>query len=325
MERLSLHIEYLLLRHDCVVVPGIGAFLNVYHPAEYNSATRIYRPMQREIRFNGALIHDDGVLAHSYARKYRRSFQEGREMLLQDTNAFIRMLEEEGELTIGRIGTIRREEENVVFHPMRTPDNSCAEIGLHEIGLKKTAKTGDSPKREAETTEIGNQPIRFNTRRNYYIPINKIFARAAAGIVVVLAVALAAINPPQPGVGREDRASVVPFETIYNSARVLMEMATENAEGDEADSKPEENATVAEESQAELPYCLIVGTFRTKKEADAYITSKGTETGLESVSGGKLWRVSARRSSSREELQKELNDPKFRETYGEGWIWNSLN
>ena len=37
MERLSIHIEYLLLRHDCVVVPGFGAFINARSEARVST------------------------------------------------------------------------------------------------------------------------------------------------------------------------------------------------------------------------------------------------------------------------------------------------
>ena len=69
MYNLSLHIEYLLLHHDCVVVPGLGAFINVRHAAYFDAVTRVWHPMTREVRFNGALTHDDGLLSSSYARK----------------------------------------------------------------------------------------------------------------------------------------------------------------------------------------------------------------------------------------------------------------
>ena len=84
MENLSLHIEYLLLRHDCVVVPGIGAFINIYQTPEFDTATGKITPMMREVRFNGAVRSDDGLLANSYARKYQISYREGAELLRQD-------------------------------------------------------------------------------------------------------------------------------------------------------------------------------------------------------------------------------------------------
>ena len=45
MERLSIHIEYLLLRHDCVVVPGFGAFINARSEARVDSESGQVYPM----------------------------------------------------------------------------------------------------------------------------------------------------------------------------------------------------------------------------------------------------------------------------------------
>lgn len=86
MERLSIHIEYLLLRHDCVVVPGFGAFINARSEARVDSESGQVYPMMREVRFNSALVHDDGLLAGSFARKYRVPFAEGRRCSARASN-----------------------------------------------------------------------------------------------------------------------------------------------------------------------------------------------------------------------------------------------
>ena len=87
MDNLSLHIEYLLLRNEYVVIPGFGSFLNVWHPARYDEATGLYHPIEREVRFNSALTHDDGLLASSFSRKYQVNFQEGRELLRHEISS----------------------------------------------------------------------------------------------------------------------------------------------------------------------------------------------------------------------------------------------
>ena len=104
MERLSIHIEYLLLRHDCVVVPGFGAFINARSEARVDSESGQVYPMMREVRFNSALVHDDGLLAGSFARKYRVPFAEGREMLRKSIESLRRTMASDGEVTIGRLG-----------------------------------------------------------------------------------------------------------------------------------------------------------------------------------------------------------------------------
>ncbi len=129
MYNLSLHIEYLLLHHDCVVVPGLGAFINVRHAARFDSVRRVWLPMTREVRFNGALSHDDGLLANSYARKNSVSFAEGRELLRRDTMQLREALESDGEITLGHLGILRLEEETVSFQPQQSAAQTARFMG----------------------------------------------------------------------------------------------------------------------------------------------------------------------------------------------------
>ncbi len=133
MERLSIHIEYLLLRHDCVVVPGFGAFINARSEARVDSESGQVYPMMREVRFNSALVHDDGLLAGSFARKYRVPFAEGREMLRKSIESLRRTMASDGEVTIGRIGIISSESDTLSFLRMHGADDEAAHMAYHPV------------------------------------------------------------------------------------------------------------------------------------------------------------------------------------------------
>ncbi|MDE6077369.1 MAG: hypothetical protein K2G29_06510, partial [Muribaculaceae bacterium] len=68
MNVLFRHIEFLLTRHDCVIVPGLGAFIVTSAPAVIDRASRRVSPPSRSVLFNQAVTLDDGRLANSYAR-----------------------------------------------------------------------------------------------------------------------------------------------------------------------------------------------------------------------------------------------------------------
>lgn len=46
MTDLSEHIEHLLRRHDCVALPGMGAFLAEYSPAKVDAAASVMLPVE---------------------------------------------------------------------------------------------------------------------------------------------------------------------------------------------------------------------------------------------------------------------------------------
>lgn len=61
------HIEYLMTRHDCVTVPGWGAFIANYSIAEYDAVHEVFTRPCRTIGFNASVSHNDGLLVQSHA------------------------------------------------------------------------------------------------------------------------------------------------------------------------------------------------------------------------------------------------------------------
>ena len=323
MERLALHIEYLLLRHDCVVVPGFGAFINVYHSALEDSQTHTFQPMTTEVRFNSALKHNDGMLATSYARRERVSYAEGREMVrvavsdLQDTLAL------EGEVSIGRIGRIRTDKSgNLTFHPLLTPRRLSAALGYLPVKRHapavEVAPAAATAVTETETAEpVVEYPIRkFDTDRNYYIPINKMFARMAASFAVVAVLCLSLILPFTRDY-HEDQASVVPVKALTTAV-------TKASQQIQAEQQPAP-ATEPETEPAPLPktWHLVVGTFRSQDEADNFISSKNDSPyELHTVASKRMVRVVAISATDKETLLTELNSPEFQSSFPQAWIFH---
>ena len=323
MERLALHIEYLLLRHDCVVVPGFGAFINVYHSALEDSETHTLQPMTTEVRFNSALKHNDGMLATSYARRERVPYAEGREMVrvavsdLQDTLAL------EGEVSIGRIGRIRTDKSsNLTFHPLLTPNRLSAALGYLPVKRHapavEVAPAAATAVTETETAEpVVENPIRkFDTDRNYYIPINKMFARMAASFAVVAVLCLSLILPFTRDY-HEDQASVVPVKAITTAVTKASQQI-----------QVEEQPVPATEPEAEaIPqpktWHLVVGTFRSQDEADNFISSKNDSPyELHTVASKRMVRVVAISATDKETLLPELNSPEFQSAFPQAWIFH---
>lgn len=56
------HIKDLLLKHDCVILPGLGGFVANYKPAEFDNIRNTVQPPSKHILFNPELVHNDGLL-----------------------------------------------------------------------------------------------------------------------------------------------------------------------------------------------------------------------------------------------------------------------
>lgn len=315
MEQLALHIEYLLLRHDCVILPGFGAFINARCAAHYNPFTDRWIPMTKEVRFNQAVNHDDGLVANSYARKYSLTFHEARTLLNSDIKELRYLIENDGEVSLGRLGYISAGDENTIrFSPFQTAEQTNRELGFVSVGTQLNSQefSDNANEKRAERS--------LDFDRNYYIPVNKTAAKVAASLLLVFIVAISALMPSS-GRMEEDQASVVPVNALIDSA--AMPMVQEPKEVYESqDSVPGNDNLIPENSIKK--YYLIVGTFRSEREAQKYINlNNGEESDLILVPSKTLFRVASASSNDKSELITELNSDSFKSRYTEGWIWEN--
>ena len=329
MNTLTLHIEYLLLKHDCVIVPGLGALLNVRQPARYDEERRLWLPMTREVRFNAALTHDDGLLASSYARKEQVSYAEGREMLGDAVHELLATLRQEGLVTLGRIGTLSTHEGTLLFSPRHDAKRLINILGYIEAPVcKPDSETTlqEEISEEKMSIQAEEKPVervaasesrRFDTERNYYIAVNKTFARVAACLAIILITSLAFVLPPNTHTN-VDKASVVPVEQMLQP-RTSSSSAPVKVEENKSDVQ-----TAEPSGETEGRYHAIIATFATPAEAAAYVAAHSSESSkLRVVNGRTKSRVSAFSSNNREEASRRISEAGFKQEFGDAWIWDA--
>lgn len=191
MELLSLHIEYLLTRHDCVIVPGIGAFIATETEASVDFERGIISPRRREISFNGSVVTDDGLLSHSIARREHLSYEEAHRMLSAITNKIRTDLREEGEISIGMVGRLFMDAEGLIsFQPRRSriTDDILPAIAFSTI----SAENSQYP----DMADMSNISANGGSNSDYYvIRISKRAVHAAAMLITILTVGLSLLIP----------------------------------------------------------------------------------------------------------------------------------
>lgn len=282
--------------------------------------------MTKEVRFNQAVNNDDGLLANSYARKYSLAYQDARILLDSDIKELKRMLENDGEITLGRLGYVSVGDENTInFSPLHTAEQTSRELGFVSVG------TSADTKGYSDIVNNKHSECSFDLDRNYYIPVNKTAVKMAASLVLVFLVAISALLPSS-GRKDEDRASVVPVKALIDSASISA------AKDATCENMCEETAPIAHESEistnrngeqlksdnTEKKFYLIVGTFRSESEARKFITmNTGNDPNLILVPSKTLFRVASAASDDKSELIMELNSHRFKTIYSEGWIWEN--
>lgn len=329
MEQLSLHIEYLLLRHDCVIVPGLGAFIATRKGAVADHTTGRIIPPTREIGFNSAVSSDDGLLAHSIARRDQVSFEEGRLVMQRETAILKEMLASDGEVTLGRIGTLTQDAEGTLcFRPMRRGAESALAMGRTTVSMVKeesaevtseeASASGDSmPAADAEQRQECTAAL--PDRRYYHFRIRKAYAHVAACLLIVALTVVSFIVPGYRGKNEKmGYASVVPVETI---ARKVAEVAEQPSVA-KSDTVSLANGTQKVKEIKRSNYYLIVATFRTREEADRYM-AKNSTSGMNCVEGRKLFRIAIDSAEQKKGLQNRLNEANIKRDYPGAWIWHN--
>lgn len=175
------HIEYLLLDRDCVIVPGLGAFVAMYQSASVEGEAML--PPSRSVAFNPEIVHNDALLATSIARAEGISYEAALTHLHSGVAALRAQLAQDGRFTINRVGTLLSTPEgSLEFCPAENPVSSLQYMGLPTVAL--------APKEAAETDlpePAKHRHLSFSAAR---IPA------AAACVAVLLTFALMLWNAP---------------------------------------------------------------------------------------------------------------------------------
>ncbi len=305
------HIEFLLLRHDCVVIPGLGAFIVNMVPAHIDYEKRVVTPPSRSLMFNQAVALDDGLLANSIARKNSISFEDARQIVVRHVALFKEELEKSGKASVGNLGTLSMGEEgNIIFSPAESNFFSPSAIGYASIPLQFHSDSTD-PQQESENTQSSDR--RFNLR------ITPTFTKIAVMVAVILTVVITVILNPLPSDNREQRASVVPVESILKSTPATPAIEKSIPVTDSIPAP-----AIKEESEPAIPnHYIIVATFRSAKEAEEYAAKNSTsEFQLSAIPSRKVTRVAVAASDNKAELQKELNSRTISSKFPKAWIWS---
>lgn len=317
MDSIIPHVEYLLKRCDCVIVPGLGAFIVSHHPARYEASEGIIFPPAREVCFNASICHNDGLLASSLVRRDGISYDEASRMLERASARFIETLDNEGELSFGSVGIFSRSEgDTPIFSPCRTPLETARLLGMESISLgRKAAEAFAATDRE---------PGFRSDDSHYHIKVSKNFVKVAASLLVVLACCIGVLFPPQIHDSSVMEASLAPVTPKVAVASGTPQKAKETpAEKPVVEEKVVEKETETPSAIAEeMDYLLVVGTFRTMEEATRFVDSRA-DSGytLRIDHGKKLCRVYAAASNAKEDLMPTLSDPSFQSRFAQSWIY----
>ena len=237
MKDLSKHIEYLLLDHECVIYPELGAFITSYISSKWSKEENLFLPPYRSVWFNPQLKEDDNLFISTLAQRYNISRADAILLCTEYLEEIYQELEENGTVDIGSIGTFIKESEEtpMIFAPTPSGVATPYIYGLDSVQLPLlNAQTTDmqatDSRQAVHAIHTDERHITIRIRRSV---VNYV-AAVAASIILFLGLTTPAYNT---GMIQEQRAETELF--IPSNLRPLTSVS----------AQPEETAT--EENAAE--------------------------------------------------------------------------
>jgi len=104
----------LLLRHNCVVVPGFGGFVAKQVSAQIDFEKGLVSPPRKELLFNRFLLTDDGLFLAEYSRRNGLFYEEAKSKLQAYTDHLLQSLRAGEYVKVPKIGTFSREHDGQI-------------------------------------------------------------------------------------------------------------------------------------------------------------------------------------------------------------------
>lgn len=353
MRELARHIESLVLRHNCVIVPGLGGFVTQYVPARFVEGENIFLPPCRTVGFNPRLTINDGLIVQSYMQAYDTSFPEAARIVDEDVRQLREAIIREGGCDIKGIGRLSLNEAgDYDFEPCEAGVLSPDLYALDSCPAVPVADRKEKDNEDTARTKSRRTPLVRRTEKNYTLSLNRELVNYAAAIVAAVVCYFlwatpATIAPAEEGV---NSASVLP-QRVANTAKPVApkvqndSVKTKAADIESNSAKTVTTADAQENSDAgkvieykaaaatqatagsttevsKTGFAIVLASAITKRNAESYtaeLTSDGVD-GVRVYTRGKMTRVVCGSYATREAAQDALRSHGGDSRFAQAWV-----
>ncbi|MDE6309109.1 MAG: hypothetical protein K2L81_02835 [Muribaculaceae bacterium] len=344
MKLIDLHITYLLGRHDCVIVPGWGAFVASYEPAHIDTAAGIIYPPSRTMAFNPSLNHNDGLLASSIARAEGITYDQASELIATTVKGMRDDLVAQGHLLVDQVGTFLLQGETLA--PIFTPANSpltCADCfllrpvaapALRETVRRDAIIRGElspKPHRSGQWLRVAGRIaasvallVGLGILLTTPIAVDRDIDHASLNPVATITAPKAATAPAiQPVESKADTPATEDVAMPSAEAQPVVEAINDSKAETKAAAPKAELATSATTATrrmlADAPYCLIVASLPTRGEAESFLR-RDSDKSLQILEKDGKYRIYAATGRTIAQAQAHLNNGSLGRNYPGAWV-----
>ena len=139
--KIGKYIHELLLENEIVIIPGFGAFVSIYKPAEIDKDSNELKPPSKEVSFNRQIRNNDGLLVGSVAMgegvshfdALKKIEVERENIIYQPDKGEKVILEETGELFVN-------DKSEIQFLPFKNDNLLLDSFGLESVSLEDSVE-----------------------------------------------------------------------------------------------------------------------------------------------------------------------------------------
>lgn len=185
---ISNHIQDLLYRYECVVLPGFGAFLSQKQSAYIDENSNEFYPPKKVISFNRQLIKNDGLLANYISEVEQVKYTTANNMIQEFVYDLENSLQNESKAELANIGNFYLDaEDKIQFEPYENVNFLAQSFGL--ASYKAMPVNREVYKKQVQELEE-KAPIQFTPERKG----SSFFKYAAIGIIALGISSFAGLN-----------------------------------------------------------------------------------------------------------------------------------
>lgn len=320
MTNISRHIEILLLKHNCVIIPNLGGFVAHVISSRYIPEEQLVLPVHRSVGFNPQLRMNDGLLVQSYMDTYGTDYQESVQIISNDVLQLKEHLYKEGHYNFDGVGHLfLNVDGHYEFEPFLSGITTPSLYGLDAFMIKEKMEEQTSTQ-EAEIQDGASQPVESTDAKHYTIKIKKEVVNYIAAAIVAVVFYLAWALPGHNDIGQQtiNQASVVQTEEAKQQPKSVRKQAERTTSPSPVKTEQAEAKEVAQKPYYSIVMATGVAT-RGAQELISDMKSDGYE-GAKMLKRGKLLQVVYGTYKTKDEAKQALEKLRQVSYFTESWV-----
>ena len=252
--KIEQYISQLLYRHQCVTVPGFGAFLTEIQSAHMHENTNSFYPPKKLISFNSHLKNNDGLLANHISKAENTNYENAVASIESEVVIWKSILEVNQKFTLKNIGELSfNVEKNLVFTPSENINYLTESFGLNSFVSPSIKRDISIPEIEKIIVEA-KEPIAFIPQEKKMRP----YLKYAAIFIATLSVT--------GTIGYKMLQNHVAKETLIVETAVQKQVQNKIQEATFFIENPIPSVTLTVKEE-KLSYHIVAGAFRNEENA----------------------------------------------------------